>query len=52
MLCFIAIPGIVFRNETTIHGAHDGIGAALGMIPMLFSTGIGSEVLRPLATFF
>ena len=31
-------------------GAHDGLHHRLGLIPLLFATGTGSEVQRPLAT--
>lgn len=45
-------------DEASIHGAclrvrpvlMTALAAALGMIPLLFATGIGSEVQRPLAT--
>jgi cobalt-zinc-cadmium resistance protein CzcA len=45
-------------DEVSIRGASlrlrpvlmTALAAALGMIPLLFSTGIGSEVQRPLAT--
>jgi cobalt-zinc-cadmium resistance protein CzcA len=45
-------------DEASIRGASlrlrpvlmTALAAALGMIPLLFSTGIGSEVQRPLAT--
>ena len=45
-------------DEASIRGASlrlrpvlmTALAAALGMLPLLFSTGIGSEVQRPLAT--